>query len=74
MGHNSFLKNVSIAPTDKTDGKNPNLQENFQNLLALWTYIWCVHIIWCECRLRVVSKYILDFLTSLFITAPIKVF
>ena len=29
MGHNSFLKNVSIAPTNKTDGKNPKKREDY---------------------------------------------
>ena len=39
MGHSGFLDNVSIAPNDKTDGKNPKKREDyFENLFTLWTY------------------------------------
>lgn len=37
IGHSGFLKNISLALTDKTDGKNPKKTEDYWQR-ALKTY------------------------------------
>ena len=36
MGHNGFLKNVSITLTDKTDGKNPKKRDYWRRTLKTY--------------------------------------